>query len=67
MANDKQQDEGPLSSEALKRDEWRDGGTMLQEEDASGHTLPASESGLAGEGGDRKSSGAVAGTILPPD
>ncbi len=59
--------EGPLSSEALKRDEWREGATELSEEDAPGHTLPESERGAASSGSGRKGSGAVAGTILPPD
>ena len=30
MADERQQDEGPLSSEALKRDEWRGGATRLE-------------------------------------
>ncbi len=67
MADDKQQDEGPLSSEVLKRDEWRGGETILQEEDASGHTLPESERDRATQGGGQQSSRAVPGTILPPD
>jgi hypothetical protein len=67
MAADKQQDEGPLSSEALKRDEWRGGETIVQKEDASGHTLPASEHDAAAEDEGRQSSGGIAGTILPPD
>ena len=67
MSEDNRQDEGPLSSEALKRDEWRGGETIVQKEDASGHTLAASErdAGAEDEGG--QSSGALAGTILPPD
>ncbi len=67
MADDKQQDEGPLSAEALKRDEWRGEETILREEDASGHTLPESERDRATQGGGQTGSGAVAGTILPPD
>jgi hypothetical protein len=67
MADDKQQDEGPLSSEALKRDEWRGGETILQDEDASGHTLPESERDRATQGGGQQGSGAVPGIILPPD
>jgi hypothetical protein len=66
LADDKQQDDGPLSSEALKRDEWRGGETILQEEGASGHTLPESERDRAAQGGGQKGSGS-AGTILPPD
>ncbi len=60
-------DEGPLSSEALKRDEWREGGTSLSDKDAPGHTLPESERDAASTGSGHKGSGAVAGTILPPD
>jgi hypothetical protein len=66
MAEDKPQEEEPLSSEALKRDEWRGGATVVREEDASGHTIPASESDPGSEDG-QKGSGAVAGTIRPPD
>jgi hypothetical protein len=63
------QEEGPLKAEALARDKWRgDGGTFLDEKDAPGHTLPESERDRATRGGSgRKGSGAVAGTILPPD
>ncbi len=59
--------EGPLSSEALKRDEWREGATELTEEDAQGHTLPESERGAASSGSGRTGSDGIAGTILPPD
>lgn len=67
MADEKQQDEGPLSSEALKRDEWRGGETILHEEEASGHTVPESERDRATQGEGRKGSGALSGTLLPPD
>jgi hypothetical protein len=67
MAEDKGEGEGPLSSEALKRDEWRDGATRLCPEDAPGHSLPESEGDRASEGGDRQPSGGISGTILPPD
>jgi hypothetical protein len=61
--------EGPLKAEALARDTWRgDGGTFLDESDAPGHTLPESERDRATQGGSgKKGSGAVSGTILPPD
>ncbi|HEX8535363.1 MAG TPA: hypothetical protein VF662_14450 [Allosphingosinicella sp.] len=66
MADDRQQDERPLRAEAEKRGEWRGGATIVQEEDVSGHTSPASESGAAG---DEESHGAPAAptTIPPPD
>lgn len=67
MADDEQGDEGPLSSEALKRDEWRGGGTRLSQKDAPGHILPESESDGATEGTSQERSGALPGTILPPD
>ena len=68
MAEDKQEEgEGPLSSEALKRDEWRGGGTRLRKEDAPGHTLPESERDVATEADGRQSSSGISGTILPPD
>ncbi len=60
--------QGPLSSEALKRDEWRGGSTELKPEDAPGHTLPASESGAAaGDGSGGEKPNRIAGTMLPPD
>jgi len=58
--------EGPLKSEELARDEWRDDEPGLKERDAPGHTLPESERDASGsEGGSR--TGAISGTILPPD
>ena len=62
------QEEAPLSSEALKRDEWRGDGASLSPKDSPGHTLPASESGLADpdeDGADRPNP--LCGTMLPPD
>lgn len=67
MDDKRDEDEGPLSSEALERDEWRGEETRLNEGDAPGHTLPESERDRATEGGGGKSSRSVAGTILPPD
>lgn len=64
MAEDKQQEEAPLSSEALKRDEWRGDATVVREADASGHTIPESERGPEDEGG---TTGSGAATMLPPD
>ncbi len=61
-------DEGPLSSEALKRDEWRDDDALLESKDAPGHTLPESERGAgAGDGEGARRPRGIAGTILPPD
>lgn len=58
--------EGPLTSEELARDEWRDEEPGLNERDAPGHTLPESERpGTSTDASER--SGAVSGTILPPD
>jgi hypothetical protein len=67
MAQDGQQDEGPLGSEALKRDEWRGGETILQEGEASGHTLPESERPGTSEGDGPQGAAAAAGTVPPPD
>jgi hypothetical protein len=57
--------EGPLSSDELKRDEWRDGGAPKPQ--ARGHTLPASEGGDADEASDSDRPNPIAGTMLPPD
>lgn len=66
--DDKEDSEGPLKAEALARDKWRgDGGTLLSEEAAAGHTLPESERDRATQNGVRKRAGAVPGTIPPPD
>lgn len=57
--------EGPLKAEALARDEWREGETVLDEGDAPGHTLPESERDRArmkSPGG-----GGSAGPMGPPD
>ena len=60
--------QGPLSSEALKRDEWRGDGAPLKSGDAPGHTLPESESAATDAGEDRASEPApLSGTMLPPD
>ena len=60
--------EGPLSSEALKRDEWRGGATELKPEDAPGHTLPESERGAADPDDDRADGpNPLGGTMLPAD
>lgn len=58
--------EGPLSSEELARDEWRDDEPRLKESDAPGHTLPESERDPGSSNGGSRT-GAVSGTILPPD
>nr|WP_295370964.1 hypothetical protein [uncultured Sphingosinicella sp.] len=63
-----EKEQGPLSAEALARDEWRDDATELKPGDAPGHTLPESESG----GGDEEEGGQsgprpFSGTMLPPD
>lgn len=67
MDDQKQQGEGPLSSEALKRDEWRGVETIGQDKDASGHTPPKSDRDSAPEGSGQSSSGAVGNTVPPPD
>ncbi len=67
MAEDKQPEERPLGAETLKRDEWRGDATTLEQKDAPGHTLPEIERDEATDGGAQQGSGAVAGTILPPD
>lgn len=54
----------PLSSQELQRDEWREEGSPLPE-DAAGHTLPASESGLDEER--PRGPNPIGGTMLPPD
>jgi hypothetical protein len=65
MQDDK--DQGPLRAEALARDEWRRGAAELKPGDAPGHTLPESESGEAGEGGETRRPDPIAGTMLPSD
>ncbi len=57
-------DEGPLSAEALARDEWRDdnGGAK-----APGHTQPASESDGSDDEDRADGPNPIAGTMLPPD
>ncbi len=66
MAAEKEKPEGPLSSEALKRDEWRGHDASPDPENASGHTLPASEEGNGDRDGG-KGPNPLAGTMLPPD
>lgn len=66
MADEKQQDQRPLGAEAAKRHEWRGDGTVLQQEEVSGHTPPASESDPAAEDEGRSASAAPT-TIPPPD
>jgi hypothetical protein len=56
--------EGPLSSEQLKRDEWRDeDGTP----NAPGHTLPESERGVDDDDIAGNRPNPIGGTMLPPD
>ena len=43
MARNGNREERPLSSEQAKRKEWREGETILDEQDANGHSLPESE------------------------
>ena len=64
MAEDKQR-EGWLSPTEPEQD----GGepTFVQEEDASGHTRPASESGIGNDDERNRRPNPIAGTILPPD
>jgi hypothetical protein len=57
------EDDAPLEAEAAKREEWRGGG-QLSEQDAEGHTLPESESSSASED---EESAPVPRTIAPPD
>jgi len=58
--------EGPLSSEELARDEWREDRGRVSEADAPGHTLPASEADAEQEGG-ADGPKPIGGTMLPPD
>ena len=66
MGEDKQQDEGPLGAEARKREEWRGGPDIVQDEEASGHTRPVSEGDAATEGAGGQGVSAPA-TPPPPD
>ena len=66
MADEKQQDERPLSAEAAKRGEWRGEASVVQQEDVSGHTPPASESDPASEASGQAAAAAPT-TIPPPD
>jgi hypothetical protein len=68
MHEEKQEGEGALGSEALKRDEWRGEEMLLNKDDAPSHTLPESERNAAGQDGNgNEGSGLVSSTILPPD
>ena len=66
MAAGDENKDGPLSSEALARDEWRGAAPSLEERDAPGHTLPESERDST-FGEEEGRTGAVTGTVLPPD
>ena len=67
MPDKKEAEEGPLSSEALKRDEWRGEERRLKPKDAPGHTLPESEQDLHDLGERAEGPNPMAGTMLPPD
>ena len=60
------EDDNPLKAEAETREEWRGGGTQLDRDDAPRHTLPASESGGAGDEDSGESKSPMR-TISPPD
>lgn len=62
---DQTDEKQPLASEALARDEWRKGETLLDQDDAPGHTLPESERDRATDQGGGGSGGSV--PIMPPD
>ena len=66
MSADKDREPGPLSSEAMKREEWRGGERILQKEDVSGHTPPASESDAAKEDEGPGGTPSAASIIPPP-
>lgn len=55
----------PISSEQMEREGWRDEGTLIDESEAPGHTLPESERDRATIGGADKS--ATPTTMPPPD
>jgi hypothetical protein len=65
MDRDNRQNEDPISSEDMEREKWDDRGTILDEEDGQGHTLPESERDRATA--DQKPRSGGIGTILPPD
>ncbi|HEV2747770.1 MAG TPA: hypothetical protein VGW34_10800 [Allosphingosinicella sp.] len=65
--DDRKKDEGPLSAEAVARDEWRGGETLLDEGEAAGHTLPESERDRAGTKPAEESRAGSAGIVPPPD
>jgi hypothetical protein len=60
-----QQRQRPLSSDELARDAEQDARASLKPEDASGHTLPASEA--AADPTEERGPSPAAGTMLPPD
>ena len=62
-------EERPLKSEALARDQWRgDEDRTLSKSEAPGHTLPESEAGPGADDEDgRDGPNPIAGTMLPPD
>ena len=67
MQDKKEDREGPLSSEAAARDDWRGGEASLSPRDAPGHSLPESERDSAADQDAGRSSGPIPGTIFPPD
>jgi hypothetical protein len=62
---DRHEEKGPLQSEQLERDKWREGETLLDEDDAPGHTLPESERDRAKDDQERRT-GSIT-PIIPPD
>ena len=60
------EDEGPISSEQMKREGWRENEAMLHDDDAPGHTLPESERDRT-DLGETKGASRPPQTILPPD
>lgn len=66
MVRNRNPKEQPLASEQAKRNDWREGETILEEKDANGHGLPESERDRATSRGGKSRTG-PGGAVPPPD
>ena len=63
--DDRSENEGPIKSEQLERDKWREGETFIDQDDAPGHTLPESERDRGKD--DQGRQGGSITPVIPPD
>lgn len=66
MVGSRNRKQQPLSSEQAKRNARREGETILDEQDANGHSLPESERDRGAARPGKRSVGS-GGTVPPPD